>query len=111
MGQFFDHITASSTPQESQAIFLKLREAILIIFPYLGLPTCMPACYGMIGVAQRKGKEFANLKVLRKKTIDEEDVRKGQELRKKIYAGVGNSEIMDLLKVYFEDLREFTTAP
>lgn len=87
-------------------MFLRLREAITIIFPYLGLPSCMPACYGMIGVVQRKGKEFASLKVLRKKTVDEEDVRKGVELRARIYKGVGNSDIFDLMKIYFEDLCE-----
>ncbi|KAH9204528.1 hypothetical protein DL95DRAFT_495951 [Leptodontidium sp. 2 PMI_412] len=108
VGPFFDHITTHSTPAESSQIFLCLREALTIIFPYLGLPTCIPACYGMIGVTQRKGAEFASTKVLRKETIDEEDVRKGKELRAKIYKGVGNSEIFDLMNVYFTDL--FTTS-
>lgn len=70
------------------------------------MPTCVPACYGMIGVVQRKGKQFASTKVLRKETVSEDDARKGKDLRAKIYKGVGNSEIFDLMSVYFTDLCE-----
>lgn len=58
----------------------------------------------MIGVVQRKGKEFASTRVLRKEVIGEDDVRKGKELRARIYSGVGNSEIFDLMNVYFTDM-------
>jgi hypothetical protein len=104
VGQLFDDLTADSTPEDSQRIFLRLREAITIIFPYLGMPTCIPACYGMIGVVQRKGKEYASTQVLRKPIITEDDVRKGSELRARIYSGVGNSEIFSLMDIYFTDL-------
>ena len=92
-------------------MFLCLREAITIIFPYLGMPTCIPACYGMIGVVQRKGQSFASTKVLRKPTVTEEDVRKGTELRAKIYSGVGNSDIFALMDKYFTDLCEWLHYP
>lgn len=104
VGKFFDDITANATPDDSARTFLRLREAITIIFPYLGLPTCIPACYGMIGVIQRKGTEFASTKVLRQATITQDDVQKGRELRAKIYHGVGNSEIFGLMEKYFTDL-------
>jgi hypothetical protein len=104
VGQFFDHLTADMAPSISKDIFLQLREAVTIVTPYLGMPTCIPACYGMIGVVQRKGSEYASTQVLRKETIDEDDVRKGKELRTRIYSGVGNSEIFDLMNVYFTDL-------
>lgn len=58
----------------------------------------------MIGVVQRKGKEFASTRVLRKEVVDEDDVKKGKELRARIYSGVGNSEIFDLMNVYFTDM-------
>lgn len=83
-----------------------MRESITIIFPYLGMPTCIPACYGMIGVLQRKGQAYGSTKVLRKPVVTEEDARKGTELRSKIYSGVGNSEIFDLMDKYFTDLCE-----
>lgn len=104
MGRFFDDITATSDQDESQTIFLRLREAITIIFPYLGMPTCIPACYGMIGVIQRKGREYASTRVLRSKTITEQDVENGTQLRARIYKGVGNSEIFGLMDQYFTDL-------
>ncbi|KAH7095435.1 hypothetical protein FB567DRAFT_512611 [Paraphoma chrysanthemicola] len=109
VGQFFDHLTSDSSEKESEAIFLRLREAITIIFPYLGLPSCMPACYGMIGVVQRKGEKFASVRKLRKDTVDAEDARKGVELRARIYKGVGNSDIFDLMKIYFSDLYTCST--
>lgn len=62
----------------------------------------------MIGVVQRKGKEFASTRVLRKETVDENDVQKGKELRARIYSGVGNSEIFDLMNVYFTDMCKWT---
>ena len=58
----------------------------------------------MIGVVQRKGKEYASTRVLRKATVTEEDVKKGTELRAKIYAGVGNADIFTLMDQYFKDL-------
>lgn len=104
VGRFFDDITSDSTPEISESVFLRIREAITIVFPYIGMPTCIPACYGMIGVVQRKGPTFASTKVLRKATVDEEDARKGRELRSKIYSGVGNSDIFNLMDTYFTDL-------
>lgn len=71
------------------------------------MPTCMPACYGMIGVVQRKGKQYGSSQAFRKDTVDSDDARKGRELRARIYHGVGNSEIFDLMNVYFKDLCEF----
>ncbi|KAI8930861.1 hypothetical protein NX059_011878 [Plenodomus lindquistii] len=70
----------------------------------------MPACYGMIGVVQRKGAAYASTKVLRKTTIDEEDVKKGRELRSRIYSGVGNSGIFGLMDTYFTDLFTCSTV-
>lgn len=108
VGKFFDDLTRHSLPAESEKIFLEMREAITIVFPYLGMPTCIPACYGMIGVVQRKGGAFASTRVLRKKTVDEEDARKGTELRARIYHGVGNSAIFDLMNIYFTDLCKYS---
>lgn len=71
------------------------------------MPSCVPACYGLIGVVQRKGQAFASTKVLRKSTIDQDDVQRGSELRSRIYGKVGNSEIFGLMDKYFTDLCRF----
>jgi hypothetical protein len=111
VGRFFDSLTANTEAENSKEIFLRLREAITIAFPYVGMPTCIPACYGMIGVIQRKGQAFASTKVLRKPTVDEEDARRGIELRTRIYKNVGNSEIFGLMDRYFTDLCKFVGHP
>ncbi|KAJ3456872.1 hypothetical protein MRS44_016895 [Fusarium solani] len=110
VGRFFDDITFDSSPQISEKTFLCLREAITIVFPYIGMPTCIPACYGMIGVVQRKGPAYASTRVLRKTTVDEDDVKKGRELRSRIYSRVGNSDIFSLMDKYFTDLFTCSTV-
>ncbi|KAF9890059.1 hypothetical protein FE257_006739 [Aspergillus nanangensis] len=105
VGRFFDDITANANPGDSEKTFLRLREAITIAFPYVGMPTCIPAYYGMIGVVQRKGEAYASTRVLRNGTITEQDARKGNELRSRIYKRVENSEIFGLMDHYFTDLR------
>ncbi|KAH8698728.1 hypothetical protein BGW36DRAFT_426420 [Talaromyces proteolyticus] len=109
VGKFFDDVTTEYTPEKSEALFLRIREAISIIFPYVGIPQCIPACYGMIGVVQRKGQEYASQKKLRSPRVTEEDVQRGQELRQRIYSGVGNSEIFKLMDVYFTELFSCST--
>lgn len=104
VGRFFDHLTTNATPEESRKMFLRIREAITIAFPFLGMPACVPGCYGMIGVVERKGKEYGETKVLRKMVITEDDTQKGKEIRARIYSGVGNSEIFGLMDKYFTDL-------
>ncbi|KEF51224.1 uncharacterized protein A1O9_12727 [Exophiala aquamarina CBS 119918] len=104
VGRFFDDITHDLSPEESQAIFLRLRESITFVFPYLGIPTCIPACYGMIGVVKRKGWEFASTERLRGRMISVDDAKRGRELRTSVYRNVGNSEIFGLMDTYFTDL-------
>jgi hypothetical protein len=89
---------------ESQEIFLLIREAITIVYPFLGMPTCIPACYGMIGVVERKGSEYASLKRLRNRVMTVDDAERGQKLRSQIYAKVGNSAIFGLMDTYFTEL-------
>ncbi|KAL2783612.1 hypothetical protein BJX66DRAFT_318205 [Aspergillus keveii] len=110
VGKFFDYVSEDYTPEQSQEEFLRLREAITIVYPFLGMPTCIPACYGMIGVMERKGPEFASVRRLRAPIMTEEDVAKGKELRARIYAGVGNSGIFSLMDRYFTELFACSTA-
>ena len=107
VGRLFDDLTENSLPEESQRVFLRLREAIITVLPYLGLPTCIPACYGIIGVVQRKGPEYAAAQRLRKPVIEPEDATRGAELRNRIYTGVGNEEIFSLMRDYFTDFSKF----
>jgi hypothetical protein len=100
----FDHLTTALDPEESKVLFLRIREALTIVYPFLGMTCCIPACYGMIGVIQRKGPEYASNRVLRAATVTEEDNAKGKELRRRIYSSAGNSDIFRLMEEYFADL-------
>lgn len=105
-GKQFDDLTRDSSPEESQRLFVRLREAILCVYPFLGAPACMPACYGMIGVIERKGPAYGDTSRLRKGFMDESDLEKGRKLRSTIYKTAGNSGIFGLMDRYFPDLCE-----
>jgi hypothetical protein len=106
VGKYFDDVTKQATPEESQEVFLKLREGMTCIYPFLGMPSLMPGAFGMIGVIARKGEQYATLQTFRKSTIDEDNIRKGNEIRKSIYATAGNSEILTAFQKYFAELCE-----
>ncbi|KAJ6071581.1 hypothetical protein N7499_009595 [Penicillium canescens] len=110
VGRIFDQVTADMTPEDSMETFKRLREAITIVYPFLGMPSCIPACYGVIGVIQKKGSQYASDDRLRSSIITQEDMDKGQELRQRVYHGVGNSEIFQLMDKYFGDLFACSTA-
>jgi hypothetical protein len=104
VGRIFDQVTADMSPEDSTKTFKLLREAITIVYPFLGIPSCIPGCYGMIGVIQKRGSQYASDQRLRTGIITQEDLYKGQQLRQRVYRGVGNSEIFQLMERYFGDL-------
>ena len=61
----------------------------------------------MIGVLEKKGEAYGDANRRRKPFMDAQDVEKGEQLRAKIYAGVGNSGIFSLMGKYFPDFCEF----
>lgn len=107
VGKVFDDLTVESSAEDSRVLFIRLRESIMCVYPFIGVPACMPACYGMIGVLERKGPSYGDTNRLRKAFMDEEDVRNGTELRASIYSSAGNSDIFALMAKYFPDLCEF----
>ncbi|KAH8660423.1 hypothetical protein BX600DRAFT_514030 [Xylariales sp. PMI_506] len=109
-GKWFDDVTQDSTPEASQKLFQRVREGITCIYPFVGVPACMPACYGMIGVLERKGESYGDTTRLRKKWMEESDLEKGAQLRSRIYSTAGNSKIFSLMDRYFPDLYNASTA-
>lgn len=107
VGRFFDDLTTNASPEDSRKTFMQIREAITITFPYLGMPTLVPACYGMIGVVNRKGLSYAHMERLRQPAIDATTVHTGFQLRSQIYRGVGNEDIFLQMEKLFTDLRTF----
>ncbi|KAF5262574.1 hypothetical protein FOXYS1_6697 [Fusarium oxysporum] len=105
VGRIFDDLTTNASPEDSRKIFMQIREAITIVLPYLGMPMLVPACYGMIGVVNRKGLSYAQTERLRQPVIDAATVQTGFQLRSQIYRGVGNEEIFSQMEKLFTDLR------
>jgi len=110
VGRIFDSLTTNMTPEESTQRFTQLRETLLIIYPFLGIPTVVPASYGIIGVLERKGRQYGNAPRVRKEYMDAEDVKNGKELRARVYQGVGNGKIFGLMEKHFTDLCKSTMA-
>ncbi|KAI8648560.1 hypothetical protein NCS57_01467200 [Fusarium keratoplasticum] len=110
VGRIFDDLTTDASPEDSQKLFMQMREAITIVFPYLGMPTLVPACYGMIGVVNRKGLSYAHEERLRQPIIDAVTVDTGFQLRSQIYRGVGNEEIFSQMEKLFTDLHFCSTV-
>ncbi|RKL18917.1 hypothetical protein BFJ70_g14131 [Fusarium oxysporum] len=110
VGRIFDDLTTNASPEDSRKTFMQIREAITITFPYLGMPTLVPACYGMIGVVNRKGLSYAHMERLRQPAIDATTVHTGFQLRSQIYRGVGNEEIFLQMEKLFTDLHFCSTV-
>lgn len=104
VGKWFDSITEKSSVEDSSKLFERIREGILCIYPFLGAPACMPACYGMIGVVERKGEAYGNSTRRRKGYMTQDDVERGAELRGNIYKTAGNRFIFDKMEHFFPDL-------
>lgn len=50
-------ITSGRTKEEVRELFSAVREAITIAVPFVGLPNCMPACFGMVKELKQWGIE------------------------------------------------------
>lgn len=50
----FRDLTKQKSDNEVIEIFLTIREGITIIFPFVGLPNCIPACLGLIAELQKR---------------------------------------------------------
>lgn len=52
--QLFQDLAQKKSDKETKEIFLIIREGITIIFPFVGLPNCIPACLGLVGELQKR---------------------------------------------------------
>ncbi|KIW90513.1 uncharacterized protein Z519_09160 [Cladophialophora bantiana CBS 173.52] len=84
--------------------FWELREAINIIWPFVGVPQVIPACLGVAGYFESKGiMALSPEKTLTRHGIRPEDADLGWQTRKEIYKASANSEVFRMLSTYFGD--------
>jgi hypothetical protein len=59
--QLFRSVTKHNSEEEEEAEVkgraIAVREAVTIAVPFVGLPNCMPACFGLVN--EMKGRGFA----------------------------------------------------
>ncbi|RDH27571.1 hypothetical protein BDQ94DRAFT_184431 [Aspergillus welwitschiae] len=99
-------ITSGWTKEEVRELFIAVREAITIAVPFVGLPNCMPACFGL--VEELKQWEIEKVEGPRRANLGEVDyTARGLETTTSLYRGVGNSEVRTMVQQYFPELSYF----
>ena len=54
VGLLYQDLTANSSNEATEHLFISLKEAINVIFPFVGLPHCIPACFGLIQALKKR---------------------------------------------------------
>ncbi|KAF4625769.1 hypothetical protein G7Y89_g12400 [Cudoniella acicularis] len=102
-----DIVRAKENKDEVHKHFEHLRSVVMVVWPFVGIPWCVPACLGMINVLER----YNLLSVAEKQTLEglgPHHQQVGEVLLKRTYAGVQNSEVQDMLREYFPDFSSLT---
>ncbi|KAL2853499.1 hypothetical protein BJX68DRAFT_264967 [Aspergillus pseudodeflectus] len=108
--QLFRSVTKHSSEGEAEvkSRFIAVREAITLTVPFVGLPNCMPACFGLVN--EIKGRGFAGgdgggIPGPRRTNFGELDyTSRGAETVSRIYRGVGNSEVREMIQQFFPEM-------
>ncbi|KAL3481305.1 hypothetical protein BJX99DRAFT_253608 [Aspergillus californicus] len=101
--RLFRAVTEDKSDVEIGPIFAAVREAITIVVPFVGLPNCMPACFGL--VSELRGRGIEEVPATRRPNLDQLDYTKhGAESVSRIYRGVGNSEVRNMIQQYFPEM-------
>jgi hypothetical protein len=53
--RLFSDVTKEHSESEVQEIFTAVREAVTLAVPFVGLPNCMPACFGLVNELKKHG--------------------------------------------------------
>ncbi|KAL2801107.1 hypothetical protein BJX66DRAFT_331292 [Aspergillus keveii] len=109
--QLFRSVTKQNSEEgetDIKAQFIAIREAVTIAVPFVGLPNCMPACFGLVN--EVKGRGFAGgdgggISGPRRAKLGELDYTShGEETVSRIYRGVGNSEVREMIQQFFPEM-------
>ncbi|KAL2826238.1 hypothetical protein BDW59DRAFT_161075 [Aspergillus cavernicola] len=99
----FRDVTKDKSETEVRAIFTAVREAVTLAVPFVGLPNCMPACFGLVN--ELKGRGIEEVPAPRRANFGDFDYTKhGEESVSTIYRGVGNSEVRQMIQQYFPEM-------
>ncbi|KAJ3955695.1 hypothetical protein N0V92_007777 [Colletotrichum tropicale] len=91
--KLFRDVTKEKDDEEVKALFATFRTALTLIWPFIGLPQCVPASLGLVG------------------EMRERDIFMTDQMdRKTIYRTAANSEVMNMMGGFFPELTYMTHA-
>ncbi|KAI8276133.1 hypothetical protein K4K60_008086 [Colletotrichum sp. SAR11_57] len=102
-------IVANKDDEEVKALFATFRTALTLIWPFIGLPQCVPASLGLVG-EMRERDIFMTDQMDRPFLSEANWHQKGLETRKTIYRTAANSEVMNMMGGFFPELTYMTHA-
>ena len=53
--RIFRDVAKDKSEEEVKRIFTAVREAVTLVTPFVGLPNCMPACFGLVNELKERG--------------------------------------------------------
>ncbi|KAL1900672.1 hypothetical protein Sste5346_002397 [Sporothrix stenoceras] len=84
------------------------RAVLMIVWPFVGIPWCVPAALGIVDVLKRHNIELPDTTA--RPFINESDRDIGHQLLKRTYQNVNNAEVQDMLRTFFPDFANLTWA-
>ena len=93
---------------EARRIFEQIRSALMVVWPFVGIPWCVPACLGLVQVLDLRnllhlaeGRTRPDLDPIADREI-------GKQVMERTYASVQNGEVREMLQKYFSDFSATT---
>lgn len=84
---------------------------MIVVWPFVGIPWCIPAGLGMVHVLEKLGfVGYYGNSGLTRPELGAEHEKMGLELLEKTYANVPNSEVREMLRENFPDFTKVTWA-
>ncbi|KAF1812562.1 hypothetical protein P152DRAFT_458395 [Eremomyces bilateralis CBS 781.70] len=88
--------------EKSKVCFEQFRAVVMICWPFIGIPWCVPACLGMVNVLEKYN--LLSIAYGRAQPpLSDAHIAMGQELQQRTYANVQNSEVQAMLQNCFAD--------
>ncbi|KAJ5807432.1 hypothetical protein N7447_010888 [Penicillium robsamsonii] len=105
----FRDVTKDESDASLKEIFITVRESLALVAPFVGFPSCMPAVFGLVGELRNRG--ISEVPSHERLGFDEYDyTTAGKTSFKKVYRGVGNSEVGKMLDQYFPEISYYANT-
>ncbi|KAH6698475.1 hypothetical protein BKA61DRAFT_682505 [Leptodontidium sp. MPI-SDFR-AT-0119] len=105
--KMFEEVIEEESDLESiKAVFYRIRECVMAIYAFVGIPWVVPSCLGIVNVLQRHGIEKIAEETFRGPIDGERLLAEGKQITEKVYRGVNNNEVRDMLSIGFPEMRK-----